>query len=212
MTENIISDLNLLPNSTIDTMLSSLINTYSQAGVILDSCHSGAAIYQNGNVTIVPSSTDLQQFCDNAVQAFAEIDEGLPAGDGEIMPNVGELRTSKFYVLTACAYDNFSYEMPDVGGGVFTFALISGIRNTMNADTNGDGKASVHELYLWCDYVVVYLLQEGIIRKYQAVQEYPQNSTYNVFAKKGAPSAVTGRPIYETVFQGESVAFENKAG
>ena len=37
MTENIISDLNLLPNSTIDTMLSSLIDTYSQAGITIDS-------------------------------------------------------------------------------------------------------------------------------------------------------------------------------
>ena len=37
MTENIISDLNLLPNSSIDTMLSSLIDTYSQAGITIDS-------------------------------------------------------------------------------------------------------------------------------------------------------------------------------
>lgn len=37
MTENIISDLNLFPDSTIDTFLSSLIEAYSNAGITVDS-------------------------------------------------------------------------------------------------------------------------------------------------------------------------------
>lgn len=37
MTENIISDMNLLPNSTIDTMLDTLIEMYSKTGIIVDS-------------------------------------------------------------------------------------------------------------------------------------------------------------------------------
>jgi hypothetical protein len=125
--------------------------------VLLDCCGSGASIYENG--------AGETRFPALAVQAFA--------GREAAAPNVGELRSGKYYVLTSTTYDKPGRSSWD--GGYFTTALREGVTGGMSADANGDGKATLAELHAW-------LLDE--LGELQTACAYPENSGYVIFTKK----------------------------
>ena len=125
--------------------------------VILDSCHSGAAIGKSQNADDV-----LDAFNDEVIEAFSGYyleTENLESG-----AKSGELKQSKFIVITAASITQSSYDGSFDGSGyrqgAFTAALIKGMGfaypNGMYAvplcfpaDTNGDRKATLKELYTY---------------------------------------------------------------
>lgn len=154
----------------LSTLASWLKNVPGKVVVLLDSCGSGAAIYQNGvlqNEAYLLNEAD--SFNSAAIQAFAQADEIRK----EFVENAGEFRTGKFYVLTAATYNTSSVATSK--GSLFTLGLKNGVMGSMPADTNGDGKASLHELFVYI---------ENYVSGSQQTKEYPANSSYQLFAKK----------------------------
>ena len=126
--------------------------------VILDSCHSGAAIALDGGA----SETDA--FNQAVIEAFSGYYLEDDAQEGEPGTRMGEMRTSKFIVITAAGYWQSSYDGKFDGSGydqgAFTAALIKGMGcrytsgkylGSMPADKNNDKKVTLKELY---DYIV----------------------------------------------------------
>ena len=138
--------------------------------VLLDSCGSGAGIYQNG-IELSPAERQERAISFNSavIQAFSQVDVVSKSAD----VNAGEFCTSKFYVLTAASYDDTS--LATSVGSLFTLGLKNAAFGSMPGDTSGDGKTSIHELYVYI---------EDYVNGRQATQEYPVNSGYNLFAKK----------------------------
>ena len=144
--------------------------------VLLGSCGSGAAVYPNGE----GGELNFEElFNELAIQAFAEHDVVTK----EYVPNLGEFRTSKFYVLTAAQHQESS--LGHEGGdpaNLFTEALVRGVNGTMPADVNGDKVVTLSELfnYIESDETIQYYQTQG----YQHTQVYPENSSYQLFAAK----------------------------
>ncbi len=125
--------------------------------VILDSCHSGAAIGKSQNADDV-----LDAFNDEVIEAFSGY--YLETENPESGAKSGELKQSKFIVITAASITQSSLDGSFDGSGyrqgAFTAALIKGMGfaypNGMYAvplcfpaDTNGDRKATLKELYTY---------------------------------------------------------------
>ena len=165
--------------------------------VILESCGSGAAIYDGGAIT--PKSTS-DPFCDAAIRAFAAADRTLALEDeklffdenGQIIdppitPRTGELRQSKFYVLTASEYLQMSWGTEnEPAHNFFTKHLTDGVglSGAMPADTDADGAVTLQELYA---YIQLHgdpeLHWDDTYKQYghQNVQVYPTNCGLELF-------------------------------
>ncbi|MBR3107671.1 MAG: leucine-rich repeat protein [Clostridia bacterium] len=153
--------------------------------VIVESCGSGAAIY-DGNRRGSSPMTDTQ-FCGQLIDAFAGIDSGIMNKDSK----TGELRiNNKFYVLTASALQQFSWGTEDGPYNYFTKWLTEGVgtSGSIPADTrygNSDGILVLEELYSYISAVgdshVFY--DEYGEPFYQTVQRYPVNSDYQLFKR-----------------------------
>ena len=101
--------------------------------------------------------------------------------DGNGAEKLGELRQSKFTVLTACEYrdlgenhefpegrcSTFSYYLFKAAGVTFKSGAYSG---SMPADSNGDGQLTLGEIYPW-------VYREALRSSGQKVQKYGSNST-----------------------------------
>ena len=145
--------------------------------VILDSCGSGAPIYANGakpskgSPKTIPgivqnANSNPKNFTTRVMSAFRN------SGEISIVSNTGELRTSKFTVLAACAYGKTSSGAyitsssvnnwldgnggPFLSGSEFTYALIrtmgcgypsGSYSGKLSKDTNGDRWLSLKETY-----------------------------------------------------------------
>ena len=133
--------------------------------VILDSCGAGAAIAQNGEVSFLSNEEAAAQFGELAIASFAEKDT--------MVDNAGELCTSKFYVLAAAPYNESSWAYNT--GGFLTTYLKQGLIGSMPADTSGNGKVTLQELYKYID---------SCVWQDQTTCVYPENSSYSIFAKK----------------------------
>lgn len=127
--------------------------------VILDSCHSGAAIAKGEDGE--EAELDLEAFNQAAIDAFSGYE--LETDGHEEGEKMGELKQSKFIVLTAASYSQSSQEGSYDGSGnrqgAFTAALIKGMgctypkgayKGSMPADANKNRSVTLKELY---DYI-----------------------------------------------------------
>ena len=162
--------------------------------VIIESCGSGAAVYEEGVPENSVNNFDTA-FGDMVIKEFEEADTDdcsekiyyyPPTGD-EITEytNTGEFRKSKFYVLCASRYQENSWGTESGPYNYFTKWLTDGIgtSGSMPADTNSDGKATLHELFS-------YIKEVGDTHPfyyygscYQHVQVYPTYSSYVLFKR-----------------------------
>ena len=144
--------------------------------VILESCGAGSAIYQNGKQI---DDFDPELFTQQAVDAFAAAEKGE-------VPNTGELRKSRYYVLAAAKHrqESWGHESGDAGN-FFTDWLIEGIGSsgTMPADTNKDKVVTLNELYQYIAQYDTYTFYDGYSYYTQQVQVYPTNSGYKLFKR-----------------------------
>ena len=152
----------------LDTLAELLRAVPGRVVVLMDSCGSGAAIYENGKLTAAGS--DARRFSEAVIRAFA--------GPVE---NLGDFREPKFIVMTGAAHLEYSWESS--GGGWFTWYFARGIRDGKPADADGDGTVTLCELY---DYVYTNVYNRGPFQDasgelYQHVQVYPENSSYPLF-------------------------------
>lgn len=144
--------------------------------VFLDSCYSGGFIGK-GKKEIIVSREELESFNDEVINAFSQA-----------QPK-GLLATNEYKVLTACHYYQQCMGLAPTTPvdfdpfGVFTMALCDGCgySGSYPADTNLDTKVSLQEAYL---YVKSYVQDLSNTYPYlnidQAVQVYPNNSTFTV--------------------------------
>ena len=173
--------------------------------VILESCGSGAAVYANNANGVRKSNKALfeeakqrtEAFDAAVVKAFSNAESGLKTtiqggtGDsGGPQSNTGEFRVSKkFYVLTASRFQELSWGWesgaPETSYNYFTMWLTEGIGTSgdMPADTDGNGKTTLNELYQYIsDVGDNYPFRDGGVY-YQHVQVYPANSSYVLFRR-----------------------------
>ena len=169
--------------------------------VILESCGSGAAVFQGADlengIAANAAQADPDAFNEAVVQAFESEDRLVLSGertyyfdesgsDATLQFNLGDFCTSKFYVLTASRHQELSWGSESRRCNVFTEALAEGVMNTMPADTetgNGDSVVNLHELFLYIKTNATGPYVVSGVTYYQHVQEYPKNSTYKLFKK-----------------------------
>ena len=170
--------------------------------VLLESCGSGAGVYQNANggttrvgffdakaAIEVFAAADTEIVTEETLEYFYdETGEPLVTEDGTPIVNVGEFRVAnKFYVLTASDYLENSVGMAEdfqtTSGSynVFPYYIKEGVgtSGSMPADNyssygNGDGKLTLNELY---HYVYDYSLSK------QHTLVYPTNSSFVLFKR-----------------------------
>ena len=129
--------------------------------VILDSCHSGASIAKS----VGENQEDLEAFNRAAIDAFSGYYLETEGEEGKANTRMGELKQSKFIVITAASAGQSSYDGKFDGSGyyqgAFSAAIIKGLgckylygkySGSMPADANGDGKITLIELYNYASY------------------------------------------------------------
>lgn len=119
--------------------------------VILESCGSGAYIYDGGELSWEVNGTP-EAFTRGVISAFRGADE-------ELMSNSGEMRSKKFTVLAACEYGDSSIQLPltkKLEAGIFDYCLITAMgckypsgsyTGSTPADKNGDGNITLSEIF-----------------------------------------------------------------
>ena len=141
------------PTTLRDTLLN---NTKGRVIVMLDSCGSGATVYES-NAGSKHAKGNLANFTNSVVTAFS----GYLAEDLE--SNTGELLQKRFTVLAACEYGETSMDgyyvqsngrLTKYRGGAFTYSLLYSMgcsypggsySGKMRADSNADGKLTLQE-------------------------------------------------------------------
>lgn len=169
--------------------------------VLIDSCNSGSAIYDGihdansddaSDISVINTEDYIRKINHYAVDAFAAAEEELinkgdSFFDSEDEANAGELRVSKFYVLTASRHDEMSWSETNNGKdwhGLFTDTLMQGVGNgkTSPADNNKDKMITLDELF---DYISNkadnHKFTNNNVPYYQHVQAYPMDSSYVLF-------------------------------
>lgn len=160
--------------------------------VILESCGSGAGIYEEKAGT---KAYEAAAVADDraAIEAFSSLDSGVYVQYEADALMSGELLVeNKFYVLTASRYQENSYGWELTFGdsyNYFTKWLTDGVglSGKMPADADGDGQVTLHELYSYISKVgdgtpLGYDYFNGSAY-YQHVQVYPSNSGFVLFRR-----------------------------
>ena len=180
-----------------DTTLASWLSQIpGEVVVILSSCSSGSTIYDPGEGTGSGSSAKLSAMNSAAINAFRGTDQTLSTGGVRLtfdeegnaveappMLRIGGLRQTKFHVITSSAHkeDTVATENGPVPHSVFTYGLTQGVglSGGMPCDTNGDMKASMHEIVSYLNSFV-----DPYVPTQQHVQAYPANSDYTLFLRE----------------------------
>ena len=169
-----------------------------QVIVAIDSCGSGAAIYDGGESAFLPDGAGAEDagFTDAVISAFAEADGCVP---GACEPQTGEFRSGKFYVLTASAHQERAWgqESSDIeycySKFPFFFAqacyykknsnfsLPKFSRGSMPADYDGNLTVTLDEMYR---FVFYHALGDETTEVCQHAQVYPENCEYPLFTTK----------------------------
>ena len=174
---------------TMSQLAAALKKVPGKVIVILDSCYSGSAIAKGRGGSINPEA-----FNQAVVNAFAEADPGIETAigyDSSVpMVGTGELRNSKFYVLTACGKNEESTAyFGSTPMSAFTYAFVrsagcnypSGYYNgNAYADTDKNKQLTLMELYTETRRYVLDVLR----KKDQHANCYPYNSTEVLMKKK----------------------------
>ena len=161
--------LYLEPNQLTFTPLElrNIIDTYIKGKVVIviDSCHSGGSINKD-------STDDLEEFASSFIQVFEDESKS------------GELQSDRFAVLCSSRNDEPSY-----GGSTVSVAtkywlegagwsVTSGSICSLFADSNGDNKVSLDELYQY---------------SYDKVVKYMDNQQHTVCSPEGSEIVLFGR-------------------
>lgn len=155
--------------STLATALSKVPGTVI---VILDSCHSGNAILKDSK----SAAFDPDKFNRAAIDAFARV--------GSASSKNGEMRTSKFLVLTAGTKNELTNDILSGGvyGGKFARAFVAGagcsfpsgsFTGSIPCDSNSDKKITLTEMY---NYTRAKCLIDSGYGDVQHVERYPEGS------------------------------------
>ena len=133
----------------------------------------------------------LPEPAEAVISAFAELE-----APGEAEPETGELRTSKFYVLTACEHQKSGWTPNRIADSyaAFPYCIKEGLIGSMAADADGNGTVTLSELQ---SYVTDMLANGGPYfdpatgeffyasdtsnTRSQKPQAYPENSDYALF-------------------------------
>lgn len=156
--------------------------------VFIDSCGSGAAVYDPGdsqNAARNAAKNAARAFDQAVIDAFADADSGVVEEVWNDSANTGEMRLmNKFYVLTASRYAENSWGGSK--GSRFTVTLTDGVGLTgsMPADADGNHEVTLNELFR---YISANSDQKPISSgdKYyfQHVQVYPKGSGFGLFRR-----------------------------
>ena len=184
--------LSMVPSG--DMLLGELANALKAVPgkviVILESCGSGAAVYANGSSDDRKSLFETYKRRTEAFDA-AVIEAFASADSAALQANTGEFRVRrKFYVLTASRFQELSWGWesgnPETSYNYFTMWLTEGIGTSgaMPADTDGNQKTTLNELYQYIsDVGDNFPFEDGSGVYYQHVQVYPANSNYVLFRR-----------------------------
>ncbi len=169
---------------TISELATALKKIPGKVVVLLDSCGSGGAVYSksaSGKITATTMDFDPDVFNQAVADAFSSADAVVADADEA---RTGELRKSKFYVITACGYQEYSY---DNNGGYFTKALVEGggfsftghygLSGYMAGDSNKNNKLSLNEA---ANYIRKKISSWGIP---QHTRAYPAKSSQVIMKK-----------------------------
>ena len=180
----------------MSTLANALQDVPGKVIVILESCGSGAAVYDESASNALRANAIA--FDQAAIRAFAAADTGITVeleanelDSSGIRTNTGELRVeNKFYVLTASRYQEESYGYENTSEldsyNLFTLWLTNGVgtSGSMPADDNSDSMLTLNELYSYIsevgDNTALFVSGEAY---YQHVQVYPANSSYVLFTR-----------------------------
>ena len=133
-----------------------------------------------------------EAFVERAVAAFSAADKGVTEtvanmefdDDGELVVNTGELRTNKFYVLTASRHHELSWgHESGEAGNYFIDWLVEGIGTKSKSPADASPKNKVLTLEELFSYVKKYndhTFWDGYDYYTQHAQRYPKNSKYPV--------------------------------
>ena len=191
--------------------------------VIIEACGSGSAIYsenvEENSAPAIPtfkaSSPSLEAepetysfnpdaFNQAAVSAFAAADPGIiipSAGTGRLR-STGDLRTEKFYVLTAARHHEMSYGVEgEHAQNFFTKWLIEGIGNASSSPADlspADQMLTLDELFAYIrdnynDYAID-TWPDGT-ELHQHVQCYPRDCAYPVLSLVNVPKDIRGAVV-----------------
>ena len=170
---------------TTSALASELSKVPGRVIVILDSCHSGAAI----NKGIEDPEASAEAFNQSVIDAFAAYDSTVYVNNEK----VGELATSKFIVITACRKDqtssSFTYTSGSNSGksfGAFTKCFVEGCgvqyftgsyTGSMPADSNSNNQLTVYEIYTYAQ------TEASALNSGQTAQYYASNSSEVLFRR-----------------------------
>ena len=179
---------------SLDTLASVLKDIPGKVIIILDSCGSGGGIINVGD-SADGNPEKSEDFYANAfnqmvVNAFAGADPGYtsPSADADVpMVGYGELRNSKFLVITGAAAEEAAKDvcLGDIWGGAMTRTFTAGagcnfltgtFTGAIPADSNGDNKLTLKEMYNYLDNNIIYY-------SYQHVMCYPNGSSSVIMVK-----------------------------
>lgn len=96
-----------------------------------------------------------------AVSAFTR-------GGGEEAAIFQLVRSTGFTMLASTNQEQQATELKDLKHGIFTYAMINGLKG--EADLRKDGKITVKEIELYLNEIIPVLSE-----KYKGVQQYPQS-------------------------------------
>ena len=165
---------------TLPTLAKWLAEVPGQVIVLIDSCGSGAAIYNSkaaSDAVFSPAAFDQA-----VIEAFKAEDKGVLA------PGVDQgafVLENKFYVITASDYMEFSWATSKQS--YFTKWLCDGIKTKgkMPADSNKNKITTLDELYTYtAKQAAKKTFKSRGIRYKQHVQVYPANSSFELFYRK----------------------------
>ena len=161
---------------TLSDLASWLKKVPGKVIVVLGSCGSGAAIISsNGEISFAEGNSEEMDelFCRAAVEAFAAADP---------VANTGELRSSKFYVLTAAQHQESSWGSEYYHYNYFPHYFSEGAGSGKPADANGDGYLTLDELYYYSYERAFgpYTDSYGY-NNYQHAMMYPEFCSYALF-------------------------------
>ena len=163
---------------TLERLADCLLAVPGKVIVFLDSCGSGAAVWEGNGAPSdgEQAAAEAAAFNEAAIAAFAEAEASLAS------PNTGEFIDPKFYVITSAAHQETSWGSTALNYTYFGYYLALGPLGRKPADEEGDGNGTVtlNELY---NYVYTHALGPHASggNYYQHAQVYPENSSYELF-------------------------------
>lgn len=135
---------------TFSDLADAFANVKGKVIFIFSSCHSGASISKS-------TEDELDAFNASAIAAFSALDEQSTAGT-----RMGELRQSRFYVITAASYAESGWEGRFDGSGYIQGALAAAVvkgiggkypsgsyTGSMPADSNKNSQVTLKEIYTY---------------------------------------------------------------